>query len=51
MYGLTFGQNGHFSQKNQPKEPCVINALYFSQSEHCFCQCKHFTQIESFERL
>ncbi len=23
MYDLTFGQNGHFNQKNQPKESCV----------------------------
>jgi hypothetical protein len=26
MYDLTFGQNGHFSKKNQPKEPCVFHA-------------------------
>jgi len=23
-YNLTFGQNGHFIQKNQPKELCVF---------------------------
>ncbi len=22
MYNLAFGQNVHFSKKNQPKEPC-----------------------------
>jgi hypothetical protein len=27
MYDLTFGQNGHFSRKNQPKEPCVFGPL------------------------
>jgi hypothetical protein len=26
MYNLTLGQNGQFSPKNQPKEPCVFYA-------------------------
>jgi hypothetical protein len=26
MYDLTLGENGHFNQKNQPKEPCVFHA-------------------------
>jgi hypothetical protein len=26
MYDLTFGQNGHFNKKNQPKESCVFYA-------------------------
>jgi hypothetical protein len=51
MYGLKFGQNGHFSQKNQPKKPLSLMPCTFSQSEHHFGQCKHFIQIESFERL
>jgi hypothetical protein len=39
MYDLTLGQNGHFNQKNQPKEPCIFHAPFFSQSEHPFGQC------------
>ncbi len=49
MYDLTFGQNGHFNQ-NQPKKPCVFHAHAFSQNEHCFCQCEHFSQVEPFEK-
>ncbi len=29
MYGLTLGENGHFIQNNQPKEPCVFHAPWF----------------------
>jgi hypothetical protein len=42
MYDLTFVQNGHFSQKNEPKETCVFHALCFSQNEHPFGECGHF---------
>jgi hypothetical protein len=41
MYDLTLGQNGHFSQNNQPKEPYVPHV--FSQNGHPFGQCGHFS--------
>jgi hypothetical protein len=43
MYNLTLGQNGHLSQKNQPKETHVFfmpNA--FSQNIHPSSQCGQF---------
>jgi hypothetical protein len=43
MYDLTLGQNGHFSQKNQPKEIFVPHA--FNQNGHPFGQCGHFCQV------
>jgi hypothetical protein len=46
MYDLTFDQNGHFNQKNHlPFMPYA-----FSQSEHPFDQCGHFSQVEPFEK-
>jgi hypothetical protein len=39
MYDLTLGQNGHFNQENQSKEPCFSMPRAFNQSEH-------FNQIE-----
>jgi hypothetical protein len=36
MYGLTFGQNGHFNQKNQSKNHLSFMPYAFSQSEHLF---------------
>jgi hypothetical protein len=51
MYDLKVGQNDHFSQKNQPKKPCVFHAPYFSSKQISFGQCRHFGQIESFEKL
>ncbi len=50
MYDLTLGQNHHFSQKNQPKKPCVFHAHVVRQSEHPFGQCEHFSQVEPFEK-
>jgi hypothetical protein len=38
MYNLTFGQNGHFTQNNQPKKPCVVMPHAFSQNKHPFGQ-------------
>ncbi len=50
MYDLTFGQNGHFNKKTQSKEPCVFMPHAFNQNGHPFDQCKHFSQIEPFEK-
>jgi hypothetical protein len=50
MYDLTFGQNGHFIQNNQPKNPCVFISHVFSQNRHSFGQCGHFNQVEPFEK-
>jgi hypothetical protein len=50
MCGLTFGQNGHFNKKNQPKEPCVFMPHIISPNEHFFGQCEHFSQVEPFEK-
>jgi hypothetical protein len=50
MYNLTLGQNGHFNQKHQLKEPYFFMTLAFSQSEHPFGQCGHFNQVEPFEK-
>jgi hypothetical protein len=47
MYDLTFGQNGHFSQKNH----VFFMPHVFSQSGHPFVQCEHFIQVEPFEKL
>ncbi len=47
MYDLTFGQNGHFNQKNH-----VSFKLYAcNQNGHPFGQCKHFSQVEPFQML
>jgi hypothetical protein len=45
MYDLIIGQNGHFSQKHQPKEPYFFMTYAFSQNEYPFDQCGHFNQV------
>jgi hypothetical protein len=50
MYDLTFGQNGHFSKQNQPKNHASFMPHAFNQIEHRFGQCGHFNQIEPFEK-
>jgi hypothetical protein len=42
MYELTFGQNGHFSQKNQSKNHVNFMPHAFNKIEHPFDQCEHF---------
>jgi hypothetical protein len=47
MYNLTLGQNDHFSEKTQTKKNLLSFMPYgFSQSEHPFGQCGHFSQAE-----
>jgi hypothetical protein len=46
MYDLTFD---HFNKRNQPKEPFIFHFHTFSQNEHPFGQCGHFSQVEPFE--
>jgi hypothetical protein len=50
MYSLTLGQNGHFNKKNQSKNCVSFRPHAFNQSGHHFGQCKHFDQVEPFER-
>jgi len=45
MYNLTLG-HGHFSQKNH----VFFMPHTFSQNEHPFSQCKHFNQVEPFQK-
>jgi hypothetical protein len=47
MYNLTFGQNGHFNQKNH----VFFMPHVFSKSGHPFGQCEHFNQVEPFKKL
>ncbi len=49
MYDLTFGQNGHFSFKNNQKNHVSFMPHAFNQNEHIFGQCAHFNQVEPFE--
>jgi hypothetical protein len=50
MYDLTFVQNSHFGQKNQPKNHVHFMAHAFSLSKHFFGQCEHFSLVEPFEK-
>jgi surface antigen len=46
MYNLTLSQNGHFNKKktNQKNHVSFMTHV-FSQNEHPFGQCEHFSQI------
>jgi hypothetical protein len=50
MYNVKLSQNGHFNQKNKPKEPYFFIRHVFSQNEHPFDRCGHFSQVEPFEK-
>jgi hypothetical protein len=51
MYDLTLGQNDHSSQKINQKNHVSFTPHAFNQNKYPFGQCKHFNQIESFEKL
>jgi len=50
MYDLTLGQNSHFSKKTNQKNYVSFMPHAFSQIEHPFGQCGHFSQVEHFEK-
>jgi hypothetical protein len=50
MYNLTLGQNDHFSQNLKKKNHVSFMPHAFSQIEHSFGQCEHFSQVEPFEK-
>ncbi len=49
MYDLTLGQNGHFSQNYQLKNPFAFHAPC-NQNKHPFGQCGYLNQVEPFEK-
>jgi len=50
MYDLTFGQNDHFSGKNQPKEPCGFHTPCLQPKWTSFWSMQTFNQVEPFEK-
>jgi hypothetical protein len=50
MYDLTFGQNGHFNQNTNQNNHVYFMTPTFSQNEHPFGQCVHFSQVEPFRK-
>jgi hypothetical protein len=50
MYNLTFGQNGHFSKRTNQTNHVSFMPHALSEIKHPFYQCKHFGQVEPFEK-
>jgi len=50
MYNLTFGQMVTWVKKTNQKNHAFFMPHAFSQSEHPFGQCEHFSQIELYEK-
>ncbi len=50
MYDLTLGQNDDFSKKTKQNNHVSFMPRVFSQNGHLFSQCRHFNQVEPFEK-
>jgi hypothetical protein len=50
MYDLTLGQNDHFNKKTNQKNHVTFLPHAFIQSGHHVNQCRHFNQVEPFEK-